>query len=328
MHHAVVCRSLLTLATVCVLGSSAGVAFAGEPCTRVKLTALGVLSPAWHKAAQALYTELGALSDLECVDVQLVLTAEGNKGRLEITAADGRFARRVVGTPSELRAVAYGVLASIPPDATKLAPEPSETSETPPARPESSSRDLSIDRAPVPPAAERPLDQPMRPLPTAASLGLTFGTRVGLPTGVLAPELELRGDAHMERWVISVSARAAPTGARLKGNDDTSAEQSEFSFGLLGGRWFRLGGGVLTTTVGPRAGFLTESTDVVSKTHRDLWVQAALRYVAPIGERWRPAIGIDFDAAPMRLASADASTSMAFPSWSMAVRFGVVGGVR
>jgi hypothetical protein len=317
-------RSAVTLMALGVLISSGRMAFALERCSRLVVTTTGILPPAWQKAADALRAELAGLDDADCVEATIVVSREDQQGRLEVTAADGRRARRTVATPDELAAVAYGVLASVPPESAK---ESDESAAAPPPVPIGPEPPPPASAEP-PPVAEQPPLRSKTPDAGPASLGLTFGTRVALPTGVVSPELELRGDVHLERWVVSLSARAAPDGSRMKGTDDTTAEQSEVSFGALGGRWFSLGGGVLTATAGPRASFMTEWTDAAHRTRHDLWVQAATRYVFPLGERWKPALGLEVDAAPGRLAAAQTSTSMPFPSWSMAVRFGIVGGVR
>jgi hypothetical protein len=180
---------------------------------------------------------------------------------------------------------------------------------------------------PAPPQRSEQVPAAVDAHATAATLGLTFGTRFGFPTGVLSPELELRGDVHFRRWLVSLSARGAPTGTNMAGTDGRSAEYTEFSFGALAGRWFELGGGTLAVTAGPRAGTVIEETETTTRKRRDLWVQTAARYVMPFGDRWRPALGLELEAAPARLFSAATAAVEGFPSWSASIRFGVVGSV-
>jgi hypothetical protein len=297
---------------------------AAEPCTRVRVLADPSLSARWHEAGAELAATVARLSEAECVDATLELSAHPRGTRLDVRSSDGRTATRIVTEPAALGAVAYGVLASIPPPETEppaLEPRP------PPPTPPSPRDDASSTAAPPAREQPRPLSESRDPATTPATLGATFGTRIGAPTGIVSTEIELRGDVRLGHSLVSLSGRVGPTGSRLRANEDTDQQQTDVSVGALGGRWFSIGGGVLSLTGGPRVGMTIEATDTQSRSRRDWWLQAAARYIAPFGDRWRPAVALEVEAAPMRLWAGEGPGPMAFPSWSAAFRFGVVGGV-
>jgi hypothetical protein len=156
---------------------------------------------------------------------------------------------------------------------------------------------------------------------------MTFGTRIGFPTRAVAPELDLRADARLPRWLVSLSGRASLAGTRVSASDDTTPEESEYSLGALVGPWFNLGGGVLSLGGGPRLGAVIESTDAKTRARGDLWVELSGRYVFAVGERWHPTLAFEVDGAPRRMLVAAESAGVAFPTWSAGIRFGIVGGV-
>jgi hypothetical protein len=293
----------------CVLFAPAA---AAEPCLKVQAP----LEPAWSSAVRAAERELGG----DCGKATLTVVPEHARVVVEIATADGRHGERVVERPRELVSTTLGLLASIPDEppaeeAHEL--EAAETEAAPAPKPEPEPRAAAaapVDRgAPAPSAAPDDIDR-------FASLGLTFGTRYGMPTRVLSTDIDLRGDVRVNQWIVSLSGRASPSGAHLGGHDDW--EYTELSVGMAGGRAFHLGGGQLTVLFGPRLSTTTiETDDTSSRTRRDLLLQAGARYVTPIGGRLRPAIGFETEAAPLRLVS----TTGEFPAWSTSLRFGIVG---
>jgi hypothetical protein len=290
-------------------------------CFQVELATEPGLPESWRHAAEQLATELAGDAAARCAPVSLRIQPLGSDAHqeavLEIETADGRRARRRVAAPSELGAVVFGVLASIP-------TEPSDPSDeqplAPPARP-----------APPPEPIAWPVASPRRqvtsPLMSPAFVGMTFGTRIGFPTRNIAPELDFRADARLPRWLVSFSGRASLAGTRLNGTDDTMPEESEYSVGALVGPWFALGGGVLSFGAGPRLGAVTEATDTKRRTRGDLWLELAGRYVFSAGERWHPTVAFEVDAAPRRMLAAAETAGLPFPSWSAGIRFGIVGGL-
>lgn len=275
-----------------------------ETCLNVR----GGLDETWMSAARAAESELAG----ECGKSMLTLTKKSKHVVVEIVAPDGSRGERFVDRPRELLPTAVGLLASVPDEPP---PEPAIELDTPaPAPP------------PIPlfdpfPEADRPAGPPASKIDAfdrPASLGLTFGTRVGMPNGVLSTDVELRGDVRVDQWVVSLSGRASPSGSDLGGHD--ALEYSELSVGLLVGRNFRLGGGELSILAGPRLATATLDTETHEKTKRDMTLAIATRYVAPIGDRIRPAVAFETEAAPLRLAG-----SSEFPAWSTSLRFGIVG---
>lgn len=276
-------------------------AAAAEPCLNVR----GPLEPAWSSAVRATERELAG----ECGAATLTVVPEHSRVVVEMATSDGRRAERLVERPRELVSTALGLLASIPDE-----PPPSQV-----ASPEPEAR-ASFQPAPVAPIEDRAVTPSLKrdDAERLASLGLTFGTRVGLPSGVLLTDVELRGDVQFNQWVVSLSGRASPSGARLGTHDDW--EYGELSVGVAGGRLLRLGAGHLALTVGPRLATTTLETDSQSKSHRDFVLQAAARYIAPFGDRIRPVVAFETEAAPLRIAHSDV-----IPSWSTSLRFGIVG---
>jgi hypothetical protein len=108
--------------------------------------------------------------------------------------------------------------------------------------------------------------------------------------------------------------------------DDRTPEQDAYSFGALAGPWFDVGGGLLSFTAGPGVGIMTEAIDTASRTRGDFLAQLAMRYVLPVGDRWKPALALDVDSAPFRMLHPTSGNELAFPTWSAALRFGIVGG--
>ena len=279
-------------------------AASAEPCLNVR----GPLEPAWSSAVQAAERELAG----DCGKGTLTVVPDHARVVVEVATPDGRRGERVVERPRELVSTTLGLLASIPEAPIEEAPPESE----PPPAPESPPppRVTSEDRGvAAPPAARDDGDR-------LASLGLTFGTRLGLPTRVLSTDIDLRGDVRVNQWIVSLSGRASPSGAHLGGHDDW--EYTELSVGMAGGRLFYLAGGQLTVSLGPRLSTTTiETDDTTTRSRRDLLLQAGARYVVPFGGRLRPALGFETEAAPLRLVS----TTGEFPAWSTSLRFGLVG---
>jgi hypothetical protein len=290
----------------CVLFAPAA---AAEPCLKVQ----GPLEPAWSSAVRAAERELAG----DCGRATLTVVPERARVVVAIATPDGRHGERVVERPRELVSTTLGLLASIPDEPIPEEPVASEppAAPEPPAPPTAPPAPVtSEDRVPAAPStAPDDIDR-------FASLGLTFGTRYGMPTRVLSTDIDLRGDVRVNQWIVSLSGRASPSGAHLGGHDDW--EYTELSVGMAGGRAFHLGGGQLTISFGPRVSTTTiETDDTSSRTRRDLLLQAGARYVTPFGGRLRPAVGFETEAAPLRLAS----TTGEFPAWSTSLRFGLVG---
>jgi hypothetical protein len=314
-------RSIL-LPTVAVLlvGITTTVEASATQCSRVRVASGGELLPRWRQAVKSLESEVAKLGGDDCSDATIIVLHEGAVVRLEVTTPDGRHAQRVVSVPSELGAVTLGLLASIPVEPSIEEPPITITESTssvyePPPPERDRERERAVNRSP---GADRP-----------ANLGLMAGTRASFPTGVVAPEFELRGDVRFGGWVVSLSGRGSPAGTLTFRSGQGGYEYTEFSFGVLGGKRFSsVTNGVLTLTLGPRVGIVTEETETLSRTHKDLWVQASVRYIVPVGDRWRPAIGLELDAAPNRLADVSRESGLPpFPSWSASLRVGIAGDV-
>jgi hypothetical protein len=292
-------------------------------CFQVELSADPALPEVWRSAAERVAAELSKEGSERCAAISLrVKSLQGREAMLEVESSDGRTARRRVASPGELRAVALGVLASIPTEASE-----------PPAAEAAAIREDSA-AAPAPKMELPPpwlgrigRSAPSSLLSSPALVALTFGTRIGFPTRAVAPEIDLRADARLPRWLVSFSGRASLAGTRVGGADDTTPEESEYSVGALVGPWFNVGGGVLSFGAGPRLAAVIEATDATTRTRGDLWIELSGRYVFSVGERWHPTLAFEVDGAPRRmLASAD-SSGLAFPTWSTGIRFGIVGGV-
>jgi hypothetical protein len=309
----------------------ASVAFSSSPalaerCVPARIEIAGAPPPRWRAAIERLARDVQDDPEIDCSGIAIAITATPERAQLEATALDGRRARRTASIPGELGAVALGLMASIPADASPPPGGPTDRNEPPSSGGPSDDRNRS-DRgefaAPIPTHVVEMPERFTSPFASAPTLGFTFGTRLGLPTGVLSTEVELRGDMRLGRWVVALSGRTAPFGSPLSGVD---SEYTEVSFGALAGRWFSLGDGVLTLIAGPRIGTIIDETDSATTSRRDVWLQAAARYVAPLGERWRPAVGLELETAPTRI-FASATSLAAFPSWSASMRFGVVGSI-
>lgn len=295
----------LRVVAACLLATPAA---AAEPCLNVR----GPLDPVWQSAVRAAEAELAGA----CGRATLTLLPAHAQVRLEMVTPDGRRAEREVERPRDLAPTALGLTATIPeevtdgPDFPANVEPPAVVEEPPAAAPPSQDHGVA-----APPKTPEAIDR-------LASLGLTFGTRLGLPTGVLSTDVELRGDVRVNRWVVSLSGRASPSGSHLGGHDDR--EYDEMSVGVAGGRLFDIAGGQLALTGGPRLVTTTLEVDEIEKVtraRRDLVMQLAARYVTPFGGRLRPAISFETEAAPFQIARGGS----AIPSMSTSLRFGVVG---
>jgi hypothetical protein len=277
------------LALVVVLSS-----MAAEPCQLIATSP--ALSRPWQVAA----------ADAGCIDAAATLEPTHEGAVLSVTTRDGRNATRTITTPSEISAIITGLLATIPPEPPVAPPSEPERVRTSEPAPTPTS-------APVITAEKREL----------ANVAATFGTRIGLPTGVVSTELELRGDVLVGPWAFALSGRSAPTGTRFAKSRGPDWEYTDFSIGALGGRWVKLGSGVLTVSGGPRYGVVARDTETTTSKRKDVWFQAGARYVFAVGDRWRPCLSSDLEGAVTRLVT----NASAFPAWAGSLRIGVVGSV-
>jgi hypothetical protein len=292
-----------------------------ERCTRVRVQAASGLGAAWAQATDDLRDEVTRLGRAECVDLSIQVEPERRGARIVVSSADGRRAERAVARPASLVAVATGIVASIPAESPSAETPPTESSDAP-----------TPQEMPPPDEPPRKTAPPAPPVPPA-TLGLALGGRVGFPTGVLAPELEVRADVRFDGWIVALAGRGAPTGQRPFANGIQGYDYKEFSFGIAGGRRVATFFGALDLTAGPRVGIITEEGDVpadgVGGTLTDLWLQTSARAVLGRSGRWRPTVALDLDAAPGRLAKpgiVDAALPP-LPSWSAGIRIGAAGDV-
>lgn len=284
-------------------------------CARVRVASSGDLGARWHDAIRGLEDEVVKLAEEECADATVSVLSEKSGVRLEVTAGDGRQARRAVAVPSELSAVALGLLASIPKERPPEEPPVTETR----------SADASYD-----PDADLVVKRPLAPAAPhgPATVGVSFGGRVGLPTGVIAPELEIRGDIRLSNWVLTLAGRGAPGGVMPSDDAPPGYEYTEYGFALLGGRRFSIADGTLTLSAGPAVAVVSQETNDGAKTHRDVWIESVARYELPFGERWHPTVSLELEVAPRRFAEPDNLESLPdFPVWGGALRLGVAGDV-
>ena len=158
-------------------------------------------------------------------------------------------------------------------------------------------------------------------------MGVSFGGRVGLPTGVIAPELEIRGDVRISGWVLTLCGRGAPGGGIASDDAPPGYEYTDYAFALLAGRHFSIAEGALTLSAGAAVAAVGQETNDGALTHRGHLARVGgpirasfWRAVASHGE-----LRARHRAAPLRFSTT--STRFPFPLVAGALRLGVAGDV-
>ena len=272
------------------------------------------LSSEWIAAIHDAERHLAAHDD--CAHVALVIVADAEGVRIVATTPGGRRAERTVTKPSSLRAIAIGLVASIPnePFVAKSAEEPSP-GESP----------ASMSRASPPPITDA--HAPNAPRLVGA---LTAGGRLGMPTRVFAIDFAVRGDVLVDDWFLTTGVRYAPLGFLLQSATFSGYSYSEVALELGAGRRFRVGPAIVDVAVAPAIVIMHESADLpldlAAGTRNELRGDLLLR--ALFGSaKFKSALTLDFEIAPFALGAplvADEAIPT-LPNWTLGLGFGVAG---
>ena len=291
-------------------------AFAQNASARCPVTILtgDGLSASWLDAAAQLRADLATRDD--CARVTLEITADGDGARLVATAANGKQAARNVAHVSSLRPLALGLVTSIPVEAP--APRPIDEAPSP--------LEIPPDEPIIPPVPKPPT---ARPKPRLVG-SLLVGSRLGMPTRVLAVDATLRADVFVDDWFLVASVRVAPAGMSLVEPSIPAYVYQEVSLGIGLGRRFYAGPVLFDLALAPSIVTMTEEGDIPADgaggTDDELRCDLSLR--ALFGStRWRPAVMIDFEVAPYALGKPVPADTMLppFPTWTVGLGAGISG---
>jgi hypothetical protein len=287
-------------------------------CAPIAVYADASLTPAWQAAVLKLRDEVAALPPGECTANRLWVTAADGAVLLLGEGADGRTAQRSVPDPSQLSAIALGLLASIPsepPATAPFAPAPAPN---------------STERAATPAAAVPP-PHPTEPAPAEPSffaISIAGGARLAEPTHVVMADLELRADAPIGRWIVLAAARFAPFGVRVEGAIAHYA-YDELALGAGIGRRFSFGEDVVdlstmpTIVIADEEALLTGAGGADPDSLAYLRWNVCARWLFAHASSWRLGTALEVDVAPTALDEPIVVAPLIppIPTWSVAVHF-------
>lgn len=321
-------------------------------CTAARLVARDA-PPSFVADVRALEAQLAALAPEECRRVTVRVEPAAKGATLVLEAADGRRAERFVSRPSALVAVALGVIASIPAEASAdvaappstpesagasaapLAP-PSESPAAPPAPPLARAPGDDLDLPPSTPstAGERASivaghgPRGIRARPSPASFALASGARAGFPTGAWMLDVEARGRLLVGDTLVLVSARVAPVGATSDiPLDDDSYNEVALGAGL--GRRIAAGDTAFEASLMPTVTLVSMESDAIVDGERggrraQLRVNGSLAWASARAGALRFVALLDGEVAPYSLAHAvrvDPALPP-IPAWTLGARIG------
>jgi hypothetical protein len=286
------------------------------PCDAVRVVDAASLGASWRQALVDLRAQVRKLGPAECVEVTLVLAADGERVRLIASTLDGRHAERRVAQASSLVPIALGLITSAPPEgeqpAEGPAPPPPSAAELPPP-------DVPVARA-VP-------AEPPAPPRVQVAVAVAVGARAGFPTRVAMMDLEARADVIADGWLVAASLRYSPFGVRSGGASGYTYD--EVALGLGFGRRVMLGDAALDLTVAPELVVMTQEldapTDGAGGVESEARLGATARLRLPFGTRWRPLLAIDADLAPLSRALVIDSSLPPLPTWTLGLAAGALG---
>jgi hypothetical protein len=296
---------------------------AASPCAGVRVHAAPDLTPEWAQALGELTAQLPPVADSSCPALTLSVEPDPVEGvRVAAMAADGRYAERTVPSASGLAATVLGLVASIPgelageePDAGKPSGEPVVVGTAGPPR--GASADASIVVAPAEP-----------PRHVELWLGLAVGGRIGESNTVEMFDFEARADAVVNRWVLSLSLRYAPS----IGPDNSDSTYEEVVFALGAGRRIPIGRGAVDLSVLPGLATMNmqwneDDINPQSGGSSAFRIGLSARWSAPISEFWRFTVTADGDVTPAGLDHVQrlGPNAPALPTWTAGLRVGASG---
>ena len=288
-------------------------------CTSVRVVEAAELTASWRVAVGALREELAALR--ECLPSTLSIAAVPGGARLTLTTPDGRRAERFVTSPGALGAVAIGLVASIPVDVRPSvldAGAPDERPEGPTALSGTSG---------VQKTAEVPT--PLAARPVRVEAGATAGIRLGMPTRVLVPDIELRADVLVEGWFLLAAVRYAPLGVRFASPSIPGYVYDEVEVAIGAGRRFGRPPLVLDVAIATSLAVMTEEGDIpdgTGGTTSGARIAANARLLFG-RSRARVAASLYTELAPIGGAPTVDPALPTLPTWTVGFGLGIVGDV-
>jgi hypothetical protein len=260
-----------------------------------------VLSSEWQRAVESLERAVAASDASVCHGVELVVSLEDGAVTVTAQARDG-VAKRRVRSPTGLSAVAFGLLAVAPNEAT---PATAERLELPPPT-------ETIPKPPPPPAVW-----------AVAFTGAT-GVRGLFPTRVLVGELEAGLDVHYHAWIVTLAMRASPVTLVGRGGFDPDSYQ-ETGFALGVGRELELGRSVLSLrgTSGITYVWIESDSANESSEQPQLRLAGVGRWAFSVGHAVRLTATIDGEIAPTGVANGASQVGLPkYPAFTVAGRLG------
>jgi hypothetical protein len=267
---------------------------------------------------------VAALPPAECSANRLRIVLMEGAVLLRAESSDGRVAERAVQDPSQLSAVALGLVASIPPE-----PAPPVLPPAPPAL-----VTTEPERAPPPVVADASPSVASAPAPPEANIlaiGVGGGARLAEPTHVLVADFELRADFPVGRWILLAAARFAPFSVRVEGEVSHYA-YDELALGAGVGRRFSFGPDVVdlstmpTVVVADEEALLTGAGGDPDSLAYLRW-QLCARWLFARAGSWRLGTALDIDVAPTALDKPIVVAPLLppIPTWTIGVHFAASG---
>jgi hypothetical protein len=278
-------------------------------CEGVRIRAAADLTPEWANAVLQAQRDLAASDEIDCVDVWVEPSPDGRL-RVVATASDGRRAERFVWRRSALTPTIFGLVASIPAEATDEPPAASHPSWAWVPAP------VSVDAR----------GAPSRP-PVEVWLGLAAGMRVTQPAVFEMLDFEGRVDVVVRAWSLFGSLRYS---IALRGPTPTSSEYSEADVGVGVGRRISLGATRLDLGFIPSLATTRLEDDDETGLHGtvvEFRVGASIRWSVPVNPFWRLTVAADTDLSPegLRRPVRVEPDLPPLPAWTGGVRVGASG---
>jgi hypothetical protein len=157
---------------------------------------------------------------------------------------------------------------------------------------------------------------------------MAVGARVGEPTSFEMVDVEARADALINRWILTLSLRYAPS----LGPDSSDFIYEEVVFGIGAGRRIALAIGELDVSVLPALATMNlqwnqDEGARQSGSTAALRLGLSARWSTPVSDSWRFTITADADASPSGLEHATllGAGAPALPVWTAGLRVGASG---
>ena len=152
---------------------------------------------------------------------------------------------------------------------------------------------------------------------------------MGMPTRVVAMDMELRGDIFLEGWLVTAFVRYAPFGGYFGGRKIPAFAYDEIAVGVGAGQRVALGEiGVVDLSIAPELVVMEEEGDVpadgTAGSDDEMRLVATARLVLTRSP-WHPTLTLDAEIAPFAAAHpAIADVNLpSLPTWTAGLRVGI-----